>query len=139
MTPAPAMLLQVRGLSVSLGGEDILRDVDLDVGCRTIHAIVGPNGAGKTTLMRSLLGSVAHRGEIRFRFRKNGRIGYVPQFVQFDRRLPMTVGEFLAVLFARRPVFIRVSPEVRSRTQELSRVDRSRRCRGPSDGEPLGG
>ena len=114
-----APLLQVRNLTVSLGRREILRQIDLDVMPHHIHAVVGPNGAGKTTLMRSLLGGVPHRGEIRFRFRRGGRIGYVPQQIDFDRRLPLTVSDFLAIALFRRPVFAGVARGARRRIDEL--------------------
>lgn len=114
-----APLLQVRNLTVSLGRVEVLRQIDLDVMAHHIHAVVGPNGAGKTTLVRSLLGAVPHRGEIRFRFRRDGRIGYVPQQIDFDHRLPLTVSDFLAIALFRRPVFVGITRGARRHIDEL--------------------
>lgn len=94
--------VEVRGLTVVLDRHVILRDVSLDVFPGTIHAVVGPNGAGKTTLIRSLLGGLPHRGQIKIRFRDQGRVGYVPQRLDFDRKLPVTVRDFLALVQAER-------------------------------------
>lgn len=44
------------GVSKTLGGKPVLRNVSLEVKSGSIHALVGLNGAGKTTLMRLLLG-----------------------------------------------------------------------------------
>ncbi len=46
--------LTMRGVSLSFGGNKVLRDVDLDVDRGSLHAIIGPNGAGKTTLFNVL-------------------------------------------------------------------------------------
>jgi zinc transport system ATP-binding protein len=105
MTSTPQPLLEVADLSVSLGRCQILHRVSFSVLPGQIHALIGPNGAGKTTLIRSLLGGMPHTGEIRFRFRGGGRIGYVPQFLDFDRAIPLTVEDFLTVALRRRPVF----------------------------------
>ena len=41
--------LRVQNLSVTIGNESILRDVNLHVHCGQLVAIIGPNGAGKST------------------------------------------------------------------------------------------
>ncbi|MDE2397742.1 MAG: ABC transporter ATP-binding protein [Burkholderiales bacterium] len=57
--------LQARGLTLSLGGREVLHGVD----CRFERgwtAVVGPNGAGKSTLLRALAGLLAPtQGEVR--------------------------------------------------------------------------
>lgn len=50
--------LEVKGLSVELGGTTILSDVELSVEPGEWVGLIGPNGAGKTTLLRAILGSV---------------------------------------------------------------------------------
>lgn len=51
-TEAPPALFSFRGVRVVLGGAEILRDIDLDVGARGITAVVGASGSGKSTLTR---------------------------------------------------------------------------------------
>jgi Fe-S cluster assembly ATP-binding protein len=60
--------LEVRGLSLTLAGRQVLSDIDLSLGEGEIHALIGSNGAGKSTLAYALIGSEGYRpqsGEIR--------------------------------------------------------------------------
>jgi zinc transport system ATP-binding protein len=102
--------ISLAGVGLTLGRTEILRDVNLEVGAGTVHAIAGPNGGGKSSLVRALLGQAPHSGEIRIDW--PGAVGvtaYVPQAIEFDRGLPMTVRDTLAAMTARRPAFLRSS------------------------------
>jgi zinc transport system ATP-binding protein len=51
-----------------------------------------------------------HSGEIRVAWGENRTIGYVPQILDFDKTLPITVEDFLAMVCQkRRPVFTGMS------------------------------
>ncbi|MEQ9259083.1 MAG: ABC transporter ATP-binding protein [Roseovarius sp.] len=56
-------LLTLSGLTVSLRGRDVIRDISLTVGPGELVGLIGPNGAGKTTLMRAALGLLPFTGE----------------------------------------------------------------------------
>jgi iron complex transport system ATP-binding protein len=56
--------VQVRGLSVELGGAPVVRAVDTTVQAGEWVALIGPNGAGKTTLLRAVAGLVAFAGSV---------------------------------------------------------------------------
>jgi zinc transport system ATP-binding protein len=102
--------ISLAGVGLTLGRTEILRDVNLEVEAGTVHAIAGPNGGGKSSLVRALLGQAPHLGEIRIDW--PGAVGvtaYVPQAIEFDRGLPMTVRDTLAAMTARRPAFLRSS------------------------------
>jgi Fe-S cluster assembly ATP-binding protein len=50
------MMLEIKGLTASVGDKPILQGIDLTVPAGQIHAIMGPNGAGKSTLGHVLAG-----------------------------------------------------------------------------------
>ena len=104
-------------VGLDLGGVEILRDVSFSVEPGEVHAIVGPNGGGKTSLMRCLLGQMPHRGEIRVEGERPRPFGYAPQFLEFDRTLPLTVGDMIAVTNQRRPTFFGAAKRARAVAQ----------------------
>lgn len=112
-------LLEITDLSVTLRGNRILDTINLQVRKGHIHALTGPNGAGKTTLMRSVMGGMPHQGTIRFLFRESGRIGYVPQFLEFDHSVPITVLDFLFLMLKNVPVFLGRRRAMRTRITEI--------------------
>jgi zinc transport system ATP-binding protein len=90
-------LVRLDGVGVRIGGRDVLQDVRLNVAAGEIVTLIGPNGAGKTTLVRTVLGLLKpDRGEV---WRKPRlRIGYMPQKLQVDATLPLTVLRFLQLV-----------------------------------------
>lgn len=93
----------------------LVEDVSLTLPRGRLVALIGPNGAGKTTLLRAILGLTRYEGRIRI----NGRIGYVPQALQYDRSLPMTVLEFMGLSMQRRPVVFGLRAATQRRVLEL--------------------
>lgn len=83
-------VLSAKAVRVVLGGAEILRGVDLQVGEGRVRGVLGPSGAGKTTLFRVLVGEIRpERGSVSLFGREVTRsplwhrarrgLGYVPQ------------------------------------------------------------
>lgn len=89
-----ALLIHAQDLTVRIGSELILDQVDFSLQTGEIVTIVGPNGSGKSTMLRVLVGALEpSSGQIT---RAPGlRIGYVPQRLHIERTLPMSVRRFL--------------------------------------------
>lgn len=91
-------LIQADDLTILRPGsqEIVLQNVDFQIAPQEIVTVVGPNGSGKSSLVRALLGHMAlAAGHISRR--SDLRIGYVPQRVQIDTAIPMTVRRFLSL------------------------------------------
>ena len=115
--------IALENVSVVRGGQTLLQDVSLHIHCGQLTVLIGQNGAGKTTLIRALLGEIPHGGAIRHVDGENRQVprlttGYVPQHLQFDNEMPVTVEDFLAAAFTRRPVWTGVSRKTRQQVQE---------------------
>ncbi|MGI9251539.1 MAG: zinc ABC transporter ATP-binding protein ZnuC [Pseudohongiellaceae bacterium] len=88
------ILLTATAITKHFGGRKVLDNVGLQIRQGQILTLIGPNGAGKTTLIRIALGLMQpDGGEIT---QQHGlRIGYMPQRMQLDPVLPLTVSRFL--------------------------------------------
>ncbi len=112
--------IALEDVSVVRGGQTLLQDVNMHIHCGQLTVLIGQNGAGKTTLIRALLGEIPHGGSIRH-VDDHGRsvprltTGYVPQHLQFDKEMPLTVADFLSSAFSRRPVWTGVSKRTREK------------------------
>lgn len=122
-TACGACCTRVEGLRVRLHGQVILENITLHLHCGELLTIIGPNGAGKTTLLRALVGELPHEGRLEFRAVRAGRvvgkarIGYVPQSLDVERGMPLTVTELFAVAVSRRPIFLGTSEGMRARVE----------------------
>src|SRR5215207_5502077 len=84
MVGSPAV--SVQDLRVVRGGNEVLRDVSLDVAAGSVTGLLGPSGCGKTTLMRAIVGvQLVAGGEVAVLGLPAGtpalrrRVGYVTQ------------------------------------------------------------
>lgn len=113
MIAAPEIRLEA--MSVVIDRRLLLQPMDLQVPAGTWCGIVGPNGGGKSTLMKAIAGLVDHGGKIALHWPqpKAGRVGYMPQRVELDASLPITVKDYLRLHFERRPVWLRADVDER--------------------------
>ena len=80
-------LITAEGVTVALGGRQVLHGVDFSIERGEVVTVVGPNGSGKSTLLRTLIG--AERPAAGRVVRTPGVvIGYVPQSLKLDPTLP---------------------------------------------------
>ena len=119
--------LRVENLSVRIGGDCILYNVNLHVHCGEMVALIGPNGAGKSTFMKDDLGQRDYEGVIAFsgpgQRSKKPRSGYVPQSPAFDPSDPVSVADLFACCMSRRPAFLGLGKSMRALVLEcLERV-----------------
>lgn len=96
---SPSQVLVVEGLSVTLGGREVLHDVSFELHAGELAGLIGSNGAGKTTLLRALLGlQGTTSGTVTLEGRRDGgSLGYVPQKVSLDPDLPVRARDLVAL------------------------------------------
>ena len=92
--------IEAADVRVTLGGQPIVRGVDLTVPTGQVLALLGANGSGKSTLVRALLGVVPLAGgTVRLLGEPLGRavpwqrVGYVPQRMAAGGGVPATALE----------------------------------------------
>jgi sulfonate transport system ATP-binding protein len=56
VSPSSDRAVVVRGLRRSFGARDVLRGIDVEIGCREFVALLGRSGSGKSTILRALAG-----------------------------------------------------------------------------------
>ncbi len=86
-------ILTVENLGVRFDENEVLKGLTLSVQREDVLAIVGPNGAGKSVFFRALLGLIPYSGKIQWA--PGLKIGYVPQKLNIEKDLPLSVEELL--------------------------------------------
>jgi zinc transport system ATP-binding protein len=90
-----ADLVALSEVSLAFRGHVVLDRVGLRVQKGRIVTVVGPNGAGKSTLLKVALGLIKPDGG---RVERGAKvIGYVPQRLEVERILPLSVRRFLSM------------------------------------------
>ncbi len=93
-------MLSIDSISISKGGNEILKDINLYLGPNEKIGLVGVNGAGKSTLLKIIVGKEEpDLGYIHF----NGKVSYLSQEIHKEivNDIPdgndLTIGEYLIV------------------------------------------
>ena len=111
--------IELKNISVSLSGKEILKDVDLKINDNEKVGIVGKNGSGKTTFLNFLLGNIekdynedGSLGE--YKKNKNIEYGYLSQIVKDSEK---KVYDFLLEAYKKN---IDIKNEIEFLTNELN-------------------
>lgn len=97
----------LKNLSVAFDQTIALNKINLTIPAGKTSALIGANGSGKSTLIKALLGQFPHQGQIIFqKFKKQPIISYIPQFIDFDREIPLTAKDLLSSLLTKRAIFL---------------------------------
>ncbi|TVQ80736.1 MAG: ABC transporter ATP-binding protein [Bradymonadales bacterium] len=87
-------LIEAKNLSLKIGRNPILSDLNFSVPDHSFFCILGPNGAGKSMLIKLILGLFeASAGSLKVFDQSPAQVpaewvGYVPQIKTFDRSFP---------------------------------------------------
>lgn len=103
--------IKAENISVKIGQDYIIKEVNIHIHCGQLTVIIGKNGAGKSTLLKALLGEVKHTGKINIYDKKqekytNLKIGYVPQSINIEKHMPTTVYDFMAAMISNVPIWL---------------------------------
>ena len=108
-TSAPGIAIDVKGLSKSFGGREVVHDLSMQVKRGSIYGFLGPNGSGKTTTIRMLCGLLTpDRGNgtcLGYDIRRDAdkiklRVGYMTQRFSLYQDLSVRENlEFVARLY----------------------------------------
>ncbi len=88
------ILIQVENVYHSYSNKSALENISFKIHKNEIITLIGPNGAGKSTLLNILLKLIKPTSGT-IQQQKNLKIGFMPQKIQIDPTLPITVLRFL--------------------------------------------
>lgn len=93
-------LLTIKNLKISFNGanDPVVQNVSFELKKGEAIGIIGPNGSGKTSILLSILGILPYIGEITLNTKtekKENAIGYLPQKLEINKSLSITVYDFL--------------------------------------------
>ncbi|MEG1946406.1 MAG: metal ABC transporter ATP-binding protein [Lachnospiraceae bacterium] len=125
--PCGLHCIKVNELGVTLGKQEILKNINLHIHCGSLNVIIGRNGAGKSTLIRAILDDIPHTGSIEFKDGENGKIqklkiGYVPQSLNIEKQTPVSVYDMIAAYQCNVPVFACQSKKQKIRMEEHLKI-----------------
>jgi zinc transport system ATP-binding protein len=131
MIPLPSLdtdappLLSLHDVRVTRGGKPILTGITADVIRGRITALIGLNGSGKSTLLRTLVGEFPYTGRVEYRCGHDHSrprpeyVGYVPQRLSIDSRLPLTVRDLMGLAMSKGPLFFGLGRRLSERIRVL--------------------
>lgn len=136
--------IKANNIGVTIGKEEILKNVNLHIHCKELTVLIGRNGAGKSTLLKAILGEMKHTGDITFMDTKENRakrlrIGYVPQSINVEKHMPTTVYDLFASLISNKPVWLKKDKKVEQKIKESLKNFEAKHLIDKSIGDLSGG
>lgn len=136
--------IKAENISVKIGNDEIIKNVNIHIHCGELTVIIGRNGAGKSTLLKALLGEVKHTGKIEIYDKKENKyeklkIGYVPQSMNIERHMPTTVYDLIAGIISNKPIWIKKDKKIYEKIKEHLKVFEAESLIDKSIGDLSGG
>ena len=136
--------IKAENISVKIGQDHIIKDVNIHIHCGELTVIIGKNGAGKSTLLKALLGEIKHSGQINIYDKKqekytNLKIGYVPQSMNIEKHMPTTVYDFMAAIISKVPIWLTKQQKVYEQIQAQLKLFEADKLIDKSLGDLSGG
>ncbi len=94
-------MIKVQNLSYSYPQKDLYKKVSFTIEDDVHCALIGTNGTGKSTLLDMLMNAEDYLYEGKIEIDVTGRIGYVSQFLQLDRKEDITVFQYISDEFVK--------------------------------------
>lgn len=119
--------IKAENISVKIGNDEIIKNVNIHIHCGQLTVIIGRNGAGKSTLLKALLGEVKHTGKIEIYDKKENKyeklkIGYVPQSMNIEKHMPTTVYDLIAGIISNKPIWLKKDKKIYEKIKEHLKV-----------------
>lgn len=119
------MLVKLENISCGYESEKAIEGINLEIRREDFIGMIGPNGGGKSTIIKLIMGLVEPwSGQVKFGKRENGKeikIGYLPQFHEFDHKYPISIKEvILSGLIKKGSLFTRFNSREKERAEEVS-------------------
>ena len=89
-------LVSLKKAGIYRNGKWLVRGVDLSIAAGEIVTLIGPNGSGKSTTAKMIL-NIAELDEGRRIDHSDLHVGYVPQKIEIDWTLPLSVERFMSI------------------------------------------
>ncbi len=101
-------LIEVKNVIFGYGTIPVLKDISLNIYENDYILIIGPNGGGKTSFLKLVLGIVRPwSGSISYAENVCGKLGYVPQYSNFNKNFPISVIDMILTGFIDSKNFLR--------------------------------
>ncbi|MBF0713259.1 ATP-binding cassette domain-containing protein [Gemella sp. GH3] len=90
--------LEINNIKIKVGNKILQEDISFVAKEGEIIAIIGENGVGKTSLLKNIILELNNKqSEFLKIHTSNKKLGYVPQFRDFNDEVPLSVYDFLTL------------------------------------------